>query len=347
VATSKAFSASALLILSLAGFIFLSSCGRQRELQASPAVQDSTPPQIVCLGKIVVEDGAVKVAAPAQAIVSELRVHRGSSVRSGDIIAVLQNHHVAEAAVSEAESQVAVAESALLQARSPEKASTLAAQRTAIERQQIIVDQSEVDYGRKKQLHDQGLLTTVDLQAAETTLKAAQQDLRREKDLLAGLQEVKGVDVDLAAKKLAAAIATRDRARVDLEGTLVRAPRAGTVLEIYAREGEAVGSDQRILDLGDTAHMFVEAEVYTNDFPRVHEGARASITGQAFAGTLTGRVVEILREAGTSLLVPVDPLASADRRVIKVRIRLDQGPDIARLSGSQVDVRIEPERSGS
>jgi HlyD family secretion protein len=342
---SNAFGSPLRMIFLLIGLSFLSGCSRRLQSESAPASRDLKPPQIVCLGKIVIEDGAVKVAAPAQAIISELRVHRGSIVRPGDIVAVLQSHAAMDAAVREAESQIAVSESALLQAKSPEKTATLAAQGAAIERQQVIVDHSQVDYARKKQLHEAHLIPTADLQEAETNLKTAQRELSREKDLLAGLQEVRGVDVDFATKKLAAAIASRDRARVELEGTLVRAPRAGTVLEIYAREGEAVGSDQRILDLGDTAHMFVEAEVYANDFPRVHEGAHAWITGQAFVGTLTGSVVEILREAGTSSLVPVDPLASADKRVLKVRIRLNPGPDIVRLSGSQVDVHIESSSS--
>ena len=347
VAMSKVCCVPARVTLLLIGFSLLSSCDRPREVEAGTPAQDSQPPQIVCLGKIVVEDGAVRVAAPAQAIISELRVLRGAHVRPGEIIAVLQTHTAAQAALQEAESQVAVAESALRQARTPEKMATLEAQRTAIERQQIVVDHSEIDYRRKKQLHSEHLVPTADLQVAELNRKTAQQDLRHEKDLLASLAEVKGVDVDLAAKKLAAAIATRDRARTDLDGTLVRAPRAGTVLEVYARNGEAVGPDQRVLDLGDTAHMFVEAEVYANDFPRVREGAKAQITGQAFIGTLHGRVVEILRQAGTSQLTPVDPLASADKRVVKARIQLEPGPDIARLSGSQVDVRIDPARPGS
>ena len=343
---TRAFAVSAELTLSLIILSLFFSCGRQQQSQAKSTGADSPPPEIACLGRIVVEDGAVKVAAPAQTIVLELRVQRGSMVRPGDIVAVLQNYSILKAAVKEAESQVAVAESALTQVKIPEKNANIAAQKAAIERQQLIVDHNEVDYQRKKQLHGEHLVPTTDLQLADINLKTAQRDLRREGNLLAGLQEVRGVDVDLATKKLAAAAATLDRALADLDGTLVRAPRAGTVLEIYAREGEAVGPDQRILDLGNTAHMFVEAEVYANDFPRVHEGAKASITGQAFAGTLTGTVVEILRQAGTSTLVPVDPLTSTDKRVIRVRIRLHPGPDIMRLSGSQVDVRIEPVLSG-
>jgi len=137
---SKVFRVSAHLTLLLTGFSLLSSCDRQREVEARTPAQDSQPPQIVCLGKIVVEDGAVKVAAPAQAIISELRVLRGSHVRPGEIVAVLQTHTAWQAALQEAESQVAVAESALRQVRTPEKTATLEAQRTAIERQQTVAD---------------------------------------------------------------------------------------------------------------------------------------------------------------------------------------------------------------
>ena len=347
-AMSNACGASARLFQVVAGICLLSSCNRQAVGESKAAVaegrpsQDAKPPQIVCLGKIVVDDGAVRVAAPAQAIISELRVQRGSLVQAGDIVAVLQTHDILQAAVQEAESQIAVAESALRQAKKPEKLATIAAQKTAIERQQTLVDYNEIEYQRKKGLQEQDIVPLADLQVAERNLKTSQQDLRHEREVLASLEEVKDVDVDLASKRLAAAIATRDRTRLDLAGTLIRVPRAGTVLEIYAREGEAVGSDQRVLDLGDTSQMFVEAEVYANDFPRVHEGAKSWISGQAFTGMLNGTVFEILREDGTSLLTPIDPLASADKRIVKVRIRLVKpGPAIARLSGSQVDVRID------
>jgi HlyD family secretion protein len=325
------------------GCLILSGCtGRARESEVKAAATADAPRVISCLGRLVAGDGPLKIAGTTQAVVSELRVSRGSKIASGDILAVLQDNAAATAAIREAEEQIQVAESLLAQVKAPPTPGAIAAQDATLARQDSVLQNAEEDYRRKKLLFESKVGTAADVEAAAATFKEAQEGLRREKALLASLSEVRSADVDLAAKKLALAMATRDRALVELERTLVRAPRAGTVLEVYARQGEAISADRGLLDLGDTAHMFAEAEVYTTDFPRVHKGAQATITGDGFVGSLTGDVDEILREAGPGTLFPTDPLVAADKRVIRVRIRLDNSSKVERLSGSQVDVRIQP-----
>ena len=88
--------------------------------------------------------------------------------------------------------------------------------------------------------------------------------------------------------------------------------------------------------------MYVLAEVYISDVPRLRTGAAAVITGEGFDGTLTGRVEEILRVASDNEVYPTDPRAAADRRVLGVRIRLADGARVEHLSNSQVSVRIQP-----
>jgi HlyD family secretion protein len=274
--------------------------------------------------------------------VSELRVSRGSKLASGDILAVLRDHAAATAALREAEEQIQVAQSLLAQVKAPPTQGAIDAQDAALARQDVVLQNAEKVYRRNKLLFESKLGTAADAEAAEAAFKRAQEELRRETAVLASLRQVRDADVDLAGRKLALALATRDRALVEVERTVVRAPRAGTVLEVYARPGEAVWADRGLLDLADTANRLAAAEVYTTDFPRVRQGAKATITGEAFAGSLTGRVDEILQGAGPSTLFPTDPLVAADKRVIKVRIRLDASSKVERLSGSQVDVRIQP-----
>jgi HlyD family secretion protein len=319
----------------------LFGCGGDRKsvVEAAPPSEDIKA--ISCLGRIVAGEGALKIAAPPQAIVSELRVQRGSRVTRGEVLAVLQDYAAAKATLYEAEQNVAVAESTLAQVKAPVKRAALDAQQAAVARQEFALRNAESDYQRKKKLFDKKLIALMDAEEAEANFHTAQEALRREQYVLAGLQQARDVDVDLARTKLAAAIAARDAASVQVERNRIKAPIAGTVLEVFARAGEAVSPDRGILDLGDTANMFVEAEVYATDFPRVREGANATITGEAFTGALTGAVAEILRQASSSTLFPVDPLASPDNRIIKVRIRLKPDQGVERLSGTQVAVRIE------
>lgn len=318
----------------------LLSCSRDRaQTSAVEAAAPVAPLEITCLGRIVPGEGIIKVAAPASAIIRELKVVRGASVRKGDILAYLNDHASAAASLNEAELQVGVAESGVRQAMAPGKPASIAAQQAALARQELVLKNAEAEQNRKAQLFKSKLISAADFEAASLTLETARETLHRETELLANEKQVREVDVEVMRKRLAAANAARDRAAAEVEQQVIRAPLTGTVLEIYARSGENPGA-QGILDLGDTRNMFVEAEVYATDIRRVHEGAGATISGEAFEGNLTGRVSEILREAGYNALFPADPSNAADKRVIRVRIRLDDGGKVRLLNNSQVVARI-------
>lgn len=149
------------------------------------------------------------------------------------------------------------------------------------------------------------------------------------------------MDVQLAQQRLAAARAKEAYARAALVQNRILAPEAGTVLDVHAYPGEAVPSDG-LLDVGDLSRMFVVAEVYLSDLPRVQLGAPATITGDGFAGSISGKVVEVLREASQNQLYPTNVLTAADKRVIGVSIQLDDGSKVQHLSNSRVSMRIEP-----
>jgi HlyD family secretion protein len=296
---------------------------------------------VSCLGRITPGDRILKVAAPPQSIIKQLRVTRGSFVRAGQEIAVLRDSDAAAAALAEAEGEVRVASSTLEQAKAGEKPASIAAQQAAIEQQSTILRNAEKELQRKKDLFHDGLLPGADLEAAQLAVDTTRHALTHERELLQALQQVRVEDVEVAARKLELARAQEARARVELDRNRILSPASGTVLEIHAYPGETV-TDQGILDLGDIKNMFVRAEVYISDIPRVHQGARASITGEGFSGALSGKVVEILREAADNQLYPIDALTAADKRVLGVRIRLDDSEKVQHLSQSQVSVRIEP-----
>ena len=301
----------------------------------------AAPIGVSCLGRITPGDRVIKVSAPPQSIVKTLGVQRGSMVRAGQEVAILRDYDVAAAALSQAASEVALAQSSVEQAKAGEKPASVAAQQAAIERQQSILQNAEKELQRKKDLFHDGLLPGADLEAAQLSVDTARLGLRRENEVLQSLQQVRSQDVEVAEKNLAVARTREEYARAELNRNRITAPSAGTVLEIHAYPGETVTEDG-ILDLGDTRNMFVEAEVYISDVPRVRVGAPATITGEGFSGSLTGKVVEILRQASGNQLYPTDALTAADKRVLGVRIRLADSTKVQHLSNSQVSVRIEP-----
>ncbi len=322
--------------------LLVAGCGVQRG--ESAVVSEGNPARpagVSCLGRVTPGDRIVKVSAPPQSIVKVLRVRRGSRVRARQELAILRDYDVAAAALTEAVSDVAVAESAVVQAKAGEKPAAIAAQEAAVRRQEAVLLNAQKDFDRKQALVQDGLVPGQDLDAARLTFDTARQGLSREKDLLQSVKQVRSEDVLVAEKQLAAAQAKVDYARAALNQNRILAPEAGTVLEIHAYPGEAVSSEG-LLDLGDLGRMFVQAEVYISDIPRVRVGAAATVTGEGFAGTISGKVMEILRQVSQNQLYPTDAFTAADKRVLEVRIRLDDGAKVQHLSNSQVSVRIEP-----
>jgi len=131
-----------------------------------------------------------------------------------------------------------------------------------------------------------------------------------------------------------------------MELTIIRAPKDGQILDIYADPGEAVSpSGEPILALGDTRQMYVVAEVYETDIGLVKVGQSATITSRngAFNQALTGTVEEIGLQIAKNNVLDDDPAANADARVVEVRVKVDQSDVVAGLTNLQVDVAIDIE----
>jgi len=132
-----------------------------------------------------------------------------------------------------------------------------------------------------------------------------------------------------------------DLARATLVATTVKAPIAGTVLDIMAHSGEI--SSGPLLALGELTEMAAVAEVDQADIEsaRVGDAATATILGTVVAG----KVTRIGRLVGRNQLTNVDPRTPQDLRVVKVTVRLDRAEPAARLMNLQVEVVITPRKA--
>lgn len=131
------------------------------------------------------------------------------------------------------------------------------------------------------------------------------------------------------------------RARAELARSYVRAPLAGRVLYLHAREGEQVGAEG-ILELGRTDSMFAVAEVYEDDVGRVRLGQRARVRSPVLSQDLTGTVDWIHLKVAKQDALGTDPAARKDARVVEVEIRLDDSAAASALTNLQVEIEIEP-----
>lgn len=345
--------------------------------QPTPAMQ-----QIVALGQLEPQTEVIKVSVPATLNndrVAQLLVQRGDRVLAGQIIAILDSRDRLQGVLAEAKEQVSFTQAELAQVKAGAKSGEIAAQKAEIVRLQADLDgdfrqqqatlarlrsqveTDRVEFDRYRSLYEAGAVSASQFDQKRLALATAQTQLdegkagrsRTSQTLQAQLQaaranlsrivEVRPVDVQTAQAKVNQAIASVQRAKAELAQATVRSPVAGQILEIFAKPGEAV-KDNGIVNLGQTHQMQVVAEVDQGSIERIRTGQRATITGEAFSGELRGIVHEIGLEVSRQSTFSNQPGENLDRRVVKVRIRINPSDSkrIAGLTNLQVQVAIQP-----
>jgi HlyD family secretion protein len=193
----------------------------------------------------------------------------------------------------------------------------------------------KIETGRSQINQAQAMLK----QKAET----GQAQINQAKANLDQIAEVRPEDVQAAQAAVESAIATKQKAQVDLNLSYVKAPVSASVLKVNTRQGERINTENGIVELGRTDQMYAIAEVYETDIAKVRNGQRATVTSPVFAGTLEGKVARIGKQIGKKDVLNIDPAADTDARVVEVRIRLnpESSKKVAALTNLQVEVKIE------
>jgi HlyD family secretion protein len=194
-------------------------------------------------------------------------------------------------------------------------------------------------YQTRETLQEQIKEENANLKRIEETL---QEQIKQAQATLDKIAEVRPTDVKEAQAKVEEAIATLKQAEAELDLAYVKSPINGHVLKIHTRAGEAVGKEG-IVELGQTAHMHVVAEVYENDIGKIQIGQTATITSSNFAGGLQGNVIEKGWKIAKKDVLDTDPASDVDARVVEVRIQLnsEDSKKVAGLTNLQVDVKIK------
>lgn len=312
-------------------------------LQCSLAAA-TNPPTVAALGKLQPQGGVTRVAVPyslqGPSLVAVLAVQVGQSVTNQQLLARTHTYPSATAAWAQAKAEVAVRQARLAVVESGLKPGEVAALAALAERDRADFAEAVQRWTRSQRLRQEGAISTEEFDAAAARWRVASNQVQAATQRHTAGAEVRPVEVALARAELAAAETAAERARQELEQTEVRAPFAGEVLALHARQGEVAVNG--LLDLGRTEAMEVKAEVYESDIRAVSPNQKAEITGEAFAGTLGARVTEIGWQVRPNRLLNPDPAAFADNRVLEVTLRLDDSRAVARLSGALVRVRFLP-----
>lgn len=333
------------------------------------------------LGRIQPADGIVRVAALTGERLGSLVVRDGDTVKRGAPLAYLDSRtlrgievEALAARIAEAEqrrtaeeklcdAKIVAAESAVAQVESQQ--TDIDAQTDKIKFLSANVAAAEKDAERLAGLSPE-LASDREREQQALAVQQAKAELQAANSMLTKLTVGRSVGLAAANADLEAARAAKqqtlsqiplaslnkdlDLAKENLARTTIAAPCDGTVLKVHAREGELMGASP-ILELASLDRLVVIAEVYESDVKRVAIGQPAKIASRAFPAPtdqtgLSGKVTRIGQMVSAAGLTSLDPTAAVDRRVVEVRIELDEGNSriAARWIGLQVDVEFAEQK---
>ncbi len=232
--------------------------------------------------------------------VALLFVQEGESVAAGQPLAQLGNHATRKAEWEEAKARIV-----RLQAQLQQTEVTEAFTRKEFERRQILQRQQAISASEKDETEKNWKATVAQKAALQAEIVEAK----------AGLE--------VAAQKL--------------EDTIIRAPFAGTVLDILTRQGERA-SDKGIMTFANLSAMDVRAEVFESDIARIKTGQKAEIFLPQQITPIKGFVYHIGFVVRGNDVNDTDPLADRDNRVVSVRIAVE--PDVAPSLKNQIYRRV-------
>lgn len=294
--TQKCSRAMPLLTLSVA-LALLAACSDKTK-EAEPAV----PVQIVQVERTTLQQ---KVSAEAvlfpiaqsaivpkiSAPVQKFLVNRGSHVRKGQLLAVLENRDLAAAAqenkgaYTQAEATYAITTAADLPQQMQKAELDTQAAKQALDAQQKI-------YDSRRQLFREGALprkeldqSSVDLTNARNQYEIAQRHL----DSLKGMGEAQ---LSKSAKgQLESAQGKFQGAEAQLQYSEIRSPITGVITDRPLYPGEMAAAGTPLLTIMDISQVVARAHIPQTEAVLLKRGDNATLTAPGLDGPIPGKVV--------------------------------------------------------
>lgn len=344
-------------VLAATGYALTAHLDGSRELPMFPVTSQSivleTTPQVMALGRVEPISRAVRIAAPTgsgaggSAKIASLVAAEGTILRAGSVIAKLDNEPAAAAALNQAKANVeqkrTLLEKMVADLNSQESNLAAVLLQQEAERNRVKWDFEKMERLKKSGIYEDAALIDkrYALEASERRVEAARLALERNR-----LRDESGIRLDEATARadLAAAEAGMAKAQADHRQSIIVAPFAGRVLKIFARPGEAIGSDG-LLEFADTSVMMIRAEIFESDIRFVRTGQPVTATSRSLDATLHGSVDRVGLRVSQQSVIREDPAAVLDSRVVELLVRLDEASSRLVQNLSNLQVRVSMPRA--
>ena len=247
---------------------------------------------------------------------AQVPVNDTQHVQAGQVLAVIDPSD-AQIALAQANANLAEATRKIEQAFA-----NAAAAKAVVEAKAADLARARVDYTRRIALAKTGAVSADELTTVQNVFETAKAGLAAaQKQQAAAEAIIAGTDVAHNPAVLAAK-ATRDRARLDLERTVIRAPFAGVVAQDNAQIGQHVQVGQSLMTVVPVSQAYVNANFKESQLARVHIGQTVELTSDLYGSGVVfhGRVAGV--GGGTGSAFAIIPAQNATGNWIKVVQRL-------------------------
>lgn len=249
--------------------------------------------------------------------------------------------------------QTANLDNAQQNARSSEAQIRLQDAAVAAARAQL--SRAQADMRRVSELVSEGSVSLRERDQTLAALRQAEAAVRQaEAQRAIAVEQSKTVTVGRSGlqAQVANAVATRDLARIDLDNTVIRAPRDGRLSEVSVRVGQLVQPGTQLMYLVPGT-IWVVANFKEAQTAKIRVGQHATLSVDALGGqTLKGTVENVSPAAGSEFSV-IKPDTGSGNFVkvpqrVAVRIRINPGQELAKRLGpgmsvvAKVDTRDVP-----
>lgn len=341
---------ASLLVLTVIGFAgagaFFAPMIRAEE--GTHGARNETPDekrwQAVAPGRVEPLSGEIKIVAPVSAVIGEVLVKANDKVVAGEPLVRLVDAE-AQARLATAEAQVA----ARKRSRNDESPSSRAATRRKAEDAVADAEKalSDAQANADKAAIDKraGRGSDADVNTARTALTQAQDRLKQQKAELRRIESESNTPLPTQAEgQYNIARSELATARAAVEKLTIRAPMAGTVLQVNAKVGELATpmGPQPLVLFGDVSSLRVRAEVDEHDFGEIKIGQSVQVRPAAFRDReIVGKVAVIAPLVEPGRINARGQRNVTDVDVVEVLVDLPESAELA--VGMKVDAYFPPD----
>lgn len=308
----------------------------QTKTQASGPTSSDLPWIAAAPGRVEPRSGQVRITPGAMGRVIAVPVRLNDKVAEGQVLIQLED--------KEARARLTAADAAAASAKRERDAAPATANRESISKAEDAVFTAERAVASARFELDDAIVAdqkgSGNQQAtARRRLADAQERLRQETANFAStVSRSNNPAPNRLESALAAARSDVTLAENALDKTRVRAPLAGSVLQVNAKVGESIApsAEMPVIVMGDTSKLRVRAEVDEQDVGKIRLGQSVYVKNNAYPGQqFDGKVTELAPSLAIPRMGSRGPRRTTDVEVMEVVIDLDGS--IPLLSGMRVD----------